>query len=186
MAGTSSPAGQDLRGGQWDAPRRSQRILDAYLEQAGLALVGDAPIFRNRPASPIRVTLLATTSASYANWLFRETPARSSISVAAGRSKHCAGEVNPGAMAAKMGNTIDHNRYLAKTYLPNSTATVRLADEARKRGRKVSRERKMKESWNSSARRVGIDASLGRQPIERIGASDGARTRDLRRDRPTL
>jgi hypothetical protein len=43
-------------------------------------------------------------------------------------------------MAAKMGNTIDHSRHLKETYLPKRAATVRLADEARKRGRKLLRE----------------------------------------------
>jgi hypothetical protein len=34
-----------------------------------------------------------------------------------------------------MANTIDQNKELQATYLPNSAAVVRLADEARVRGR---------------------------------------------------
>ena len=47
-----------------------------------------------------------------------------------------AGQAVPGAMAAKMGNTIDENRELQKTDLPAQTAIVRMIDEARELGRR--------------------------------------------------
>jgi hypothetical protein len=47
-----------------------------------------------------------------------------------------AGEVDPGALAAKMGNTIDESRELQKTYLPAQVAVVRIADRARELGRR--------------------------------------------------
>ena len=43
-------------------------------------------------------------------------------------------------MAMKMGNSIDKNRQLTETYLQVKTATVRLVDEARTRGRRRLRE----------------------------------------------
>ena len=46
-----------------------------------------------------------------------------------------AGEVDPGALAKKMANTIDTNRDLQSTYLPQNATLVRLADHARGRGR---------------------------------------------------
>jgi hypothetical protein len=46
-----------------------------------------------------------------------------------------AGAVDPSALAAKMGNTIDESRELQKTYLPNQVAVVRMVDEARVIGR---------------------------------------------------
>lgn len=42
--------------------------------------------------------------------------------------------VDPPALAGKMANSIDSDKKLQRTYLPNQTA-VRLADEARERGR---------------------------------------------------
>jgi hypothetical protein len=50
-----------------------------------------------------------------------------------------AGQVDPAALAAKMANTIDDSREPQQTYLPNQAAVVRLADEARARGRSVLR-----------------------------------------------
>jgi hypothetical protein len=47
-----------------------------------------------------------------------------------------AGAVDPSALAAKMGNTIDESRELQKTYLPNQVAVVRMVDEARVIGRR--------------------------------------------------
>jgi hypothetical protein len=50
-----------------------------------------------------------------------------------------AGRVDPTALAGKMANSIDSNKELQRAYLPNVTAVVRLADEARDRGRIVLR-----------------------------------------------
>jgi hypothetical protein len=46
-----------------------------------------------------------------------------------------AGEVDPTALAGKMANTIDQNKELQATYLPNNATLVRIADAARARGR---------------------------------------------------
>ena len=46
-----------------------------------------------------------------------------------------AGQVDPAALADKMANSIDTNRFLQSTYLPTDARVVRLADEARSRGR---------------------------------------------------
>jgi hypothetical protein len=43
------------------------------------------------------------------------------------------------ALATKAANSIDTNKRLQQTYLPNQTAVVRLADAARERGRVVMR-----------------------------------------------
>ncbi|MGB8400670.1 hypothetical protein [Bradyrhizobium sp.] len=51
-----------------------------------------------------------------------------------------AGQVGPAALAGKMANAIDTNRDLQATYQPNHKAVVRLADEARARGRTLMRE----------------------------------------------
>ena len=46
-----------------------------------------------------------------------------------------AGQVDPAALADKMANSIDSNKFLQSTYLPADARVVRLADEARMRGR---------------------------------------------------
>jgi hypothetical protein len=45
-----------------------------------------------------------------------------------------AGKVAPEVLAAKMANTIDQNKELQATYLPNQISVVRLADVARIEG----------------------------------------------------
>lgn len=46
-----------------------------------------------------------------------------------------AGNVDPMHLAGKMANSIDTNKELQATYLPQRAQVVRLADEARLRGR---------------------------------------------------
>lgn len=46
-----------------------------------------------------------------------------------------AGRVDLAWLAAKMGNSIDRSKFLQQTYLPQVSSVVRLADEARARGR---------------------------------------------------
>jgi hypothetical protein len=43
--------------------------------------------------------------------------------------------VDPLALATKMANSINQSKSLQETYLPKRATTVRLADEAGKRGR---------------------------------------------------
>jgi hypothetical protein len=50
-----------------------------------------------------------------------------------------AGGVDPLALATKLANSINQSKRLQDTYLPKRAATVRLADEARKRGRQTLR-----------------------------------------------
>jgi hypothetical protein len=56
-----------------------------------------------------------------------------------GSIEAAAGSVDPAALAGKMANSIDTNRDLQATYQPGHVAVVRLADEARARGRVVLR-----------------------------------------------
>ncbi len=47
------------------------------------------------------------------------------------------------------------------------------------------KERKQPNSWNAPALPVGMEPLMTAKPLK-SGARDGARTRDLRRDRPAL
>ena len=50
---------------------------------------------------------------------------------------YIAGQGDAAVLASKMANTIDSNKELQATYLPNRPQVIRLADEARNRGRAV-------------------------------------------------
>lgn len=120
--------------------RRSEWALDAYLEAVGASLMGDSPLFRNRSGQPYTADTLGDDFRDVRELVF---PGDSRVLLdirRTGAVEALAGEADPAAMAAKMGNTIHQNRQLAETYLPRKAATVRLVDEARKRGRQRLRD----------------------------------------------
>ena len=55
-----------------------------------------------------------------------------------------AGNVPLTALSAKLGNSIDRNKMLQRTYMPNQLAAVRTADEARRKGRRALAEERNK------------------------------------------
>jgi hypothetical protein len=116
------------------------RILDAYLARTGFELHADAPIFRNRSGAPYSKDTLGDDFRVVREMVFPNDTRRLQDIGRSGTIEAVAGEVDPAALAAKMGNTIDRNRRLQETFLPKRTVTVRLADEARKRGRTRLRE----------------------------------------------
>jgi len=120
--------------------RRGERVLEAYLRSLGFEIVGDAPLFRNRSGRPYTGDTLGDDFRDVRAIMF---PGDDRVLLdirRTGAVEALAGEADPAAMAAKMGNTIDKNRQLAETYLPRKTATVRMVDEARKLGRRRLRE----------------------------------------------
>lgn len=119
---------------------RSERVLAAYLDSLGASPLADAPIFRNRSGQPYTADTLGDDFRDLRELVFPGDTRKLLDIRRTGAVEALAGEADPAAMAAKMGNTIDQNRQLAETYLPRKAATVRLADEARKRGRRVIRE----------------------------------------------
>jgi hypothetical protein len=120
--------------------RRGARILAAYLTKLGIELHVNAPIFRNRSGKPYTSDTLGDDFRTIRSLVFPDDKRKILDIRRSGAVEALVGEVDPGAFAMKMGNTIDHNRALQDTYLPKRAATVRLADEARKRGRKLLRE----------------------------------------------
>ena len=127
--------------------RRAERLLKAYLATLPKDVHPSAPIFRTPPFQPaetggkprvgvtyradvlgrhFRVVREATFSGDRRQLLdFRRS----------GAVEAKAGQVDPAALADKMANSIDKNRGLQDTYLPPSATVVRIADEARTRGR---------------------------------------------------
>lgn len=131
--------------------KRTQLLLKWYIQSLPFKLHPDTPIFHTRggqpgpkggrprpPATYTKDTLSkdfrAVRDAEFPGDTRKVSDFRRSGAVEA-----VAGKVDPAALAAKMANSIDENKELQTTYLPHQAAVVRLADEARARGRSVLR-----------------------------------------------
>lgn len=131
--------------------RRTQLLLKWYVKSLPFELHPGAPIFHTRGAQPGPKGGRPRAPAPYTKDTlskdFRvvrdaEFPGDTRKVMDFRRSgalEAVAGNVDPAALAAKMANSIDENRELQTTYLPHQAAVVRLADEARARGRSVLR-----------------------------------------------
>lgn len=127
--------------------RRAEAILEAYTAALPFALHPDMPIFQTRGGAPGPKGGRPRPPAAYTSDTlgddFRavreaEFPGDKRTLMDFRRSgavEATAGEVNPAALAAKMANSIDSNKMLQATYQPHTASLVRLADEARARGR---------------------------------------------------
>jgi hypothetical protein len=130
---------------------KTERVLLAYMASLPFELHPDMPIFHTRGAGPgpkggrprapapytkdtLSKDFRIVRAAAFPGDKRKVMDFRRSGSIEA-----IAGKVDPAALAGKMANSIDTNRALQETYLPNHTAVVRLADEARARGRDVMR-----------------------------------------------
>ena len=119
--------------------RPTERLVLAYL---GLKAdrSADEPLFKNRSGAPYSKDTLGDDFRAIRAIAF---PGDTRVLMDMRRSgavEAAAGEVDPNALAAKMGNTINRSQQLQRTYQPVDIAAVRLADDARRRGRKRMRE----------------------------------------------
>lgn len=122
--------------------RRTERMLADYLESLPAAISDNMRIFRNRSGQFYSADTLGD---DFRDIRAKAFPGDHRVLLdirRTGAVEALAGGVDPGAMAAKMGNSIDQSKVLQKTYLPNQVETVRLADEARRRGRNILRKNK--------------------------------------------
>lgn len=130
--------------------RRTQRLVLAYVDSLGVTLLDDAPIFRTRGYAPGKKGGRPHHSVPYTKNRLSEDfadvrrlvfgPDEKRLLMDMRRSG--AVEANAGGssvehLSAKMGNSIDQNKALQKVYMPVNLASVRAADEARLRGRKM-------------------------------------------------
>jgi hypothetical protein len=127
--------------------KRTQRLLKAYRDTLPPNLLPSSPIFytrggqpgpkggRPRPAAPYTKDTLGDDFRVVREAEFPGDKRKLMDFRRSGSSELLAGEAAPEVMAGKMANTIDQNKELQATYLPNSAAVVRLADGARLRGR---------------------------------------------------
>ena len=133
---------------------RTRRLLGAYLDTLGIELHPDAPIFRTPGGAPnarggrrwlpqpYSKDRLAEHFRQVRESLFPGDSRKLMDFRRSGALEAAAGEVDPGALAAKMASSIDRSRALQQTYLPQQASVVRLADQARVAGRaRLRRER---------------------------------------------
>jgi hypothetical protein len=132
---------------------RTRRLALAYVDQLGVTLLPDSPIFRSRGYTPgpkggrPRVGVPYTKDALVADFadvrhlVFGPHERRMLMDMRrSGGVEANAGGGSVEAVAAKMGNSIDVSKALQRTYMPVNLAAVRAADEARRKGRHESRQ----------------------------------------------
>jgi hypothetical protein len=119
---------------------RSEALITLYLTKLGTELLPDAPLFRNQGGTPYSKDALCRAFRRNLSEVFGGDTRKLMDFRRSGAVEAQAGAVDPGALAAKMANSINQSKRLQDTYLPKRAATVRLADEARKRGRRALRE----------------------------------------------
>jgi hypothetical protein len=122
--------------------RRAEFVLNAYLENLGLQLIGDAALFRNRSGRQYTKDVLAKDFRAIRNHEFPSDKRQMRDFRRSGAIEAHIGNAPAGAMSLKMANTIEDSPELQRVYLPNRVAAVRQADDARLRGRKRLREGK--------------------------------------------
>jgi hypothetical protein len=116
--------------------RRVQRLLEAYIARMGVELMPNVPILRNRSGGRYSKETLNKDFAKVRAAVFGKGETRKIMDIRrSGAVEAMAGEVDDGALAAKMANTIDQAQELQRTYLPVDPASVARADQARLRGR---------------------------------------------------
>ena len=116
--------------------RRTERLIEIYLAGLGTDLLPEAPIFRNQKGTAYSKDALCR---SFRKVLKAEFPGDTRKLMdfrRSGSQEAQAGDVSSLALATKLANSINQSKRLQDTYLPKRAATVRLADEARKRGRR--------------------------------------------------
>jgi len=129
--------------------RRTRRLVETYLNQLDYELHDSAPMFRTkghvptekggrpRIGVPYEKNTLATDFRTIRTIVFGKDETRRLMDMRrTGAVEANAGGAPVEHIAAKMGNSIDQNKTLQKTYMPVSTAAVRSAEEARRIGRK--------------------------------------------------
>jgi hypothetical protein len=113
------------------AKRQANKLLEPLLP--------DTPMFRNQKGTAYSKDALCR---SFRKVLKAELPGDTRKLMdfrRSGSQEAQAGDVSPLALATKLANSISQSKRLQDTYLPKRAATVRLADEARKRGRQKLR-----------------------------------------------
>ena len=116
--------------------RRSEALLRAYLAALPVDLLPGAPMFRTRRGVPYTKNSLPEDFRDVRALVFPSDDRKLMDMRRSGAVEAMAGGADASALSAKMANTLSDSKVLQRTYLPVDKATVILADEARKRGRR--------------------------------------------------
>jgi hypothetical protein len=119
--------------------RRTERLAKAHLSRkfGDADVLPDTLLFRTREGSPYSKDLVSKDFRKVRATVFGRNERRQLLDFRrSGAIEALAGDVEPGALANKMGNSIDDNKALQDTYLPAKVAVVRIADKARMVGRR--------------------------------------------------
>ncbi|MEM8575554.1 MAG: hypothetical protein AAGF48_13065 [Pseudomonadota bacterium] len=119
--------------------KRSERLIVAYLESLPIEIMPDAPLFRNRSGRPYTKDTLSRDFRAVRDVEAPGDDRKLMDFRRSGAVEATAGDVDPLQLSQKMANSIDQSKRLQDTYIPKRAALVRLADEARKRGRRELR-----------------------------------------------
>jgi hypothetical protein len=121
---------------------RSVAILQAYLEKLGLALHGDAFIFRNRSGAPYSSDTLGDDFRTVRAAEFGHDPRTIGHDFRrTGAVEAIAGGANAEQLSHAMGNTLSASNALFATYVPVSVSSLRSVMAARRKGRMVRLDR---------------------------------------------
>ncbi len=119
--------------------RPTERLIRAYL-----TLAEDQPpdeiLFKNRSHAAYSKDTLGDDFRAVRSLAFDGDTRVLMDMRRSGAVEAAAGDVDPNALAAKMGSTINRSQHLQRTYQPVDLASVLNADEARRRGRRRIRD----------------------------------------------
>ena len=117
--------------------RPATRVLDAYLAELGVDIAPAAPIFRNRSGRPYSKDTLGDDFRDVRAIVFGEGERRTLADFRrSGAVEAIRGGADAEAVGTKLANDFASSAFLQKTYAPVDLATVRKADQARRKGRK--------------------------------------------------
>jgi hypothetical protein len=115
----------------------TRKILSAYLARLGVTMTPESPLFRNRSGAPYSKDTLGDDFRDIRALAFGPAEKRTLADFRrSGTVEAVRGGAADSQIASKMANQFDKSAFLRKTYAPVDLASVRAADEARKRGRK--------------------------------------------------
>ncbi len=120
--------------------KRTQALVALYLVDRQIELHDQAFLFYTKSGTHYREDMLAHDFAKVRAMVFPGDRRRLADMRRSGAVEVIAGDAKPGTLSAKMANSIETSNTLHKTYSPVDLASVRLADEARKRGRRRIRD----------------------------------------------
>ena len=119
---------------------RTRALIEGYLNGLTVELHDSAPMFRHRSSGPYSKDTLGDDFRDVRALVDGLEDKRQLMDMRrSGAVEALAGDASAESLSAKMGNTIDDNKALQRTYLPVDLRVVGLADAARLKGRSKSR-----------------------------------------------